>query len=163
MLNLLRQVYGACQDATGVGGVGARCMCLTDWIIWEWGLWSAAVTSLIERLTPRHQQIRSLLGPTHEHFYATQRYIAPLFARQTGQERDGEILAEIFPRDADDATSETLLAAMSWVACYIEQQRISVQVATLGNRLFDADVTLADRRSCYVRVTLILETGPRLR
>lgn len=134
-------------------------MCLTDWIIWAWGLWSAAVTSLLE--------------PTHEHFYAiqrystllnaTQRYIAPIFARQTGQERDGEILAEIFPRDADAPTSETLLAAMSWVACCIEQQRISEQVATLGNGLWDTEVTLADGNSCYLRVTLMLETGPRLR
>lgn len=54
-------------------------------------------------------------------------------------------------------------AAMSWVACCQEKDGVTVSVATLGSGLFDAEVLLADGSSVFLRVTLILESGPRLR
>ena len=54
-------------------------------------------------------------------------------------------------------------AAMSWVACCMERLGQSVTVATLGGGVFDADVLLVDGGNVMVRVTLILEHGPRLR
>lgn len=55
---------------------------------------------------------------------------------------------------------------MSWVACCIEQPAVEVNVAQLGGGIFDADVKLENgqsQESVWLRVTLALDYGPRLR
>ena len=54
-------------------------------------------------------------------------------------------------------------AAMSWVACCMERPGIEVNVAQVGAGIFDAEVLLQGGGSQWLRVTLILEYGPRLR
>ena len=54
-------------------------------------------------------------------------------------------------------------AAMSWVACCMERAGENVTVATLGGGVFDAEVTLVGGGSTFLRVTLDLGVGPRLR
>ena len=54
-------------------------------------------------------------------------------------------------------------AAMSWVACCMERPGVEVNVAQVGGGIFDAEVLLQGGGSQWLRVTLILEYGPRLR
>ena len=54
-------------------------------------------------------------------------------------------------------------AAMSWVACCMERPGVGVNVAQVGAGIFDAEVLLQGGGSQWLRVTLILEYGPRLR
>ena len=66
--------------------------------------------------------------------------------------------------DADTIIGNAVMhAAMSWVACCQEKQGVSVSVAQVGGGLFDAEVMTPDGGSTFLRVTLILERGPRLR
>ena len=54
-------------------------------------------------------------------------------------------------------------AAMSWVACCMERPGVGVNVAQVGAGIFDAEVLRQGGGSQWLRVTLILEYGPRLR
>jgi hypothetical protein len=59
-----------------------------------------------------------------------------------------------------------MYAAMSWVACCMEQAGEAVNVMPLGGGLFDAEVRLSGGGSMWLRVRLILtkslEAGPVL-
>ena len=66
--------------------------------------------------------------------------------------------------DASQVIGQAVMyAAMSWMACCIEQTAIEVNVARVGAGVFDAEVKLANGQSQWLRVTLALEYGPRLR
>lgn len=55
-----------------------------------------------------------------------------------------------------------MYAAMSWVACCMEQTGESVSVMPLGEGLFDAEVRFYEGPSIWLRVRLTLESGPVL-
>ena len=66
--------------------------------------------------------------------------------------------------DADTVIGNAVMyAAMSWVACCMERAGESVSVASLGGGIFDAEVSLSGGGSTFLRVTLDLGVGPRLR
>ena len=54
-------------------------------------------------------------------------------------------------------------AALAWVACCMERPGVEVNVAQVGGGIFDAEVLLQGGGSQWLRVTLSLEYGPRLR
>ena len=54
-------------------------------------------------------------------------------------------------------------AAMSWVACCMERPGVEVNVSQVGAGIFDAEVLLQGGGSQWLRVTLSLDYGPRLR
>lgn len=79
------------------------------------------------------------------------------------------VAAEPARHDAQSVIGTAVMhAAMSWVACCMEQQGVRVEVAQIAPGLFDARVYLADSESDAVgdimlRVRLDLSSGPVLR
>lgn len=79
-------------------------------------------------------------------------------------EAEAEVNAlEAGARPSDVVGTAVAHAAMCWVACCHERQGITVTVSPLGGGMFDAEVSLVGGGSLFVRVTLDLSVGPRLR